>query len=219
MEARASVEPADTLEVRDLEALRALTDPLRLRLVDLLRQAARTAKELAAAMEVEQRSLYYHLGLLERHGLVRVVGTRMVSGIQERRYRATAYLFLYTDLASPGLPEGGAGTLGVVVSSCFAITAEEIRDSVAAGRIALGDSAPADRALTSNWELLRLAPAEAISLAERLAALLAEYHIESEDLVASERVDEEGGPDHGRQTFRFLTTLFPVARRGEHSVA
>ena len=48
------IEPADTLEVRDLEALRALTDPLRLRLVDLLRQAARTTKELAAAMEVEQ---------------------------------------------------------------------------------------------------------------------------------------------------------------------
>ena len=213
------IEPADTLEVCDLEALRALTDPLRLRLVDLLRQAARTAKELAAAMEVDQRTLYYHLGLLERHGLIRVVGTRLVSGIQERRYRAAAYLFLYKDLAAPGLPEGDAGTLGVVVSSFFAITAEEIRDSVAAGRIVLAGTPEADRALTSTWELLRLSSADAASLAGRLAALLAEYHIESEDLVASERAAEEGRSDDGRQTFRFLSTLFPTAGRGERRVA
>lgn len=209
------MEPADTLEVRDLGALRALTDPLRLRLVDLLRQAAHTAKELAAAMEVDQRTLYYHLGLLERHGLIRVVGTRLVSGIQERRYRATAYLFLYKDLAAPDLPEGEAGTLGVVVSSFFAITAEEIRDSVAAGRIVVAGTPEADRALTSTWELLRLTPADAASLAGRLTALLAEYHIESEDLMASERAGKEGRPDDGRQTFRFLSTLFPIIGRGE----
>jgi len=213
------IEPADTLEVRDLEALRALTDPLRLRLVDLLRQAAHTAKELAAAMEVDQRSLYYHLALLERHGLIRVVGTRMISGIQERRYRATAYLFLYKDLAAPGLPEGEAGTLGVVVSSFFAITAEEIRDSVAAGRIVLVGAPEADRALTSTWELLRISPADAASLAGRLTALLAEYQSESEDLVASERGGEKGRSDDGRQTFRFLSTLFPTVGRGERRVA
>lgn len=213
------MEPADTLEVRDLGALRALTDPLRLRLVDLLRQAAHTAKELAAAMEVDQRTLYYHLGLLERHGLIRVVGTRLVSGIQERRYRATAYLFLYKDLAAPDLPEGEAGTLGVVVSSFFAITAEEIRDSVAAGRIVVAGTPEADRALTSTWELLRLTPADAASLAGRLTALLAEYHIESEDLMASERAGKEGRPDDGRQTFRFLSTLFPIIGRGERPSA
>ena len=107
----------------------------------------------------------------------------------------------------------------MVVSSFFAITAEEIRDLVAAGRISLAGAPEAALALTSTWELLRLSPADAASLAGRLTALLAEYHIESGDLVARERAAAEGRPDDGRQTFRFLSTLFPTVGRSRRRVA
>ncbi|MBX6342634.1 MAG: helix-turn-helix transcriptional regulator [Thermomicrobiaceae bacterium] len=80
----------DVFVIRDLETLRAVSDPLRLRLFELLRGGPRTVKQLAAALDLPPTRLYYHVGQLEAHGLVRVVDTRVVSGIIEKRYQATA---------------------------------------------------------------------------------------------------------------------------------
>jgi DNA-binding transcriptional ArsR family regulator len=52
--------------------------------------APRTVKELAAKLGVPQTRLYYHVKLLEKHGLIYVAGRRMVSGIEERSYRSPA---------------------------------------------------------------------------------------------------------------------------------
>jgi DNA-binding transcriptional ArsR family regulator len=193
------LQPAPSIEINDLEALKIMSDPLRIRLVELLRQAPATVKQLAAALELAPRSLYYHINLLERHGLIRVVATRLVSGIQEKTYRATAYLFVYKDLS----PAAGHGDMGqaqeVVLSSFFSSTLQEIHDSIHAGRIDLGQDAPAERALCSSWGLLRLTPDQAASLSARIAALLEEYpHYQG----ATEA--------DGSQVYRFLYTLFPT---------
>src|SRR5947209_14743424 len=90
--------PAETLEIDDFETLKVLADPRRKQLIDLLRQDGATVKELASSLRVSPKSLYYHVNLLLKHGLIRVVDTRLVSGITEKRYRATAYLFLFRDL-------------------------------------------------------------------------------------------------------------------------
>ncbi|MCA9912789.1 MAG: hypothetical protein KC496_05555, partial [Anaerolineae bacterium] len=37
--------------------------------------------------------LYYHVGLLEKHGLIQVVATNVISGIIEKQYQATAQQF------------------------------------------------------------------------------------------------------------------------------
>src|SRR5215472_3478772 len=86
-----NVLPEDFCMISDLETLKVVTDPLRLNLVNLLRGEPRTAKELAKILHLSQTKLYYHIGLLEQHGLIRVVGTRLVSGILEKQYQATAY--------------------------------------------------------------------------------------------------------------------------------
>src|SRR5260221_6725972 len=75
--------PEPRLEIRGLEPLKIIADPLRLRLVEALRMAPATVKELAAQQDVAPKSLYYHIGLLERHGMVKVVDSRLVSGILE----------------------------------------------------------------------------------------------------------------------------------------
>lgn len=90
--------PAETLQIDDLETLKVVADPRRKQLIDLLRQDAATVKELAATLHVSPKSLYYHVNLLQKHGLIRVVDTRLVSGITEKRYRTTAYLFLFNEL-------------------------------------------------------------------------------------------------------------------------
>jgi DNA-binding transcriptional ArsR family regulator len=51
---------------------KALADPLRIRLLEALWQTPRSARELADWVGVPADRLYYHLGQLERAGLIRV---------------------------------------------------------------------------------------------------------------------------------------------------
>ena len=79
--------------IGDLETLRLLADPLRLRVLAAVREEARSAKEIAGRLGMPVGKLYYHLDLLERHGLIVVAATRIVSGIAEKQYRAAARSF------------------------------------------------------------------------------------------------------------------------------
>lgn len=76
-----------------LEALRTVADSQRHRIVSLLIDAPMTAAELAQKIGSARTRMYYHLNLLEQHGFVHVVGERIVSGINEKTYRATARQF------------------------------------------------------------------------------------------------------------------------------
>ena len=85
---RADLIPGDQFVIEDPETIKVVADPLRLRLMLETIDAPRTVKELAATLGVPQTRLYYHMKLLEKHGLIHVVGRRMVSGIEERSYRS-----------------------------------------------------------------------------------------------------------------------------------
>jgi DNA-binding transcriptional ArsR family regulator len=76
----------DQLVIEDLDALKAVADPLRLRILFETTYIPRTVKELAALLDVPQTRLYYHVKMLQRHRLLTVAERRMVSGIEERRY-------------------------------------------------------------------------------------------------------------------------------------
>jgi DNA-binding transcriptional ArsR family regulator len=77
-------------DLRTLDELRALSDPLRLMLFRLLREQERTVKELCDLLGDSSTRLYYHVGELERVGLVRLVRTEAKSGIVQKYYRAVA---------------------------------------------------------------------------------------------------------------------------------
>src|SRR5438128_3188419 len=77
--------------ISDVEGLKAIAEPLRFQLLMAIAESdSTTVKELAARLDVPQTRLYYHVGILERSGLIRVASKRLVSGIEERRYEATA---------------------------------------------------------------------------------------------------------------------------------
>lgn len=68
----------------------ALSDPTRLRLLELLHHAPGTAKELAGRMELPPEKfnrLYYHLRVLESAGLAQIDGYREAPRGAERVYR------------------------------------------------------------------------------------------------------------------------------------
>src|SRR5215471_7732610 len=70
--------------------LRALADPLRGTLLELLLERAATVTELARAVDRPKSTVAYHVNLLVEAGLLRVVRTRRVRAIEERYYGRVA---------------------------------------------------------------------------------------------------------------------------------
>jgi len=85
----------DTMVVADPKQLKAMADPLRAQLIQLLRDRARSTQEIAEELELRKGTVGHHLKVLESAGLIRVVRTRKVRAMTEKFYGRTARLFLY----------------------------------------------------------------------------------------------------------------------------
>ena len=72
------------------EQLRALADPLRATLLELLLERAATVTEMARAVDRPKSTIAYHVNVLVDTGLLRVVRTRRVRAIEERYYGRVA---------------------------------------------------------------------------------------------------------------------------------
>jgi DNA-binding transcriptional ArsR family regulator len=86
-------ELADDVVVSAPGSLRAMADPLRSTLLDLLLERAATVTELAAAVGRPKSTIAHHVQVLVEAGLLRVVRTRRVRAVEERYYGRTARLF------------------------------------------------------------------------------------------------------------------------------
>lgn len=75
------------------EELKAVFHPLRDTILDLLLERAATVTELAEALRRPKSTVAYHVGVLERAGILKVVRTRRVRAIDERFYGRTARTF------------------------------------------------------------------------------------------------------------------------------
>jgi len=88
-------EAADTLVVSDPAQHRAMADPFRTQLIQLLRDRARSTQEISGELSIPKGTVGHHLKVLESAGLIRVVRTRKVRAVTEKFYGRTARLFLY----------------------------------------------------------------------------------------------------------------------------
>ncbi len=89
------VEAGQLREVGDVETLKALADPIRLRIIHRMMThdeagnlPVMTVKELATELAEPQTKLYRHVKQLEAVELIGAVSSRVVSGIVEQRYQA-----------------------------------------------------------------------------------------------------------------------------------
>jgi DNA-binding transcriptional ArsR family regulator len=80
------------MESNGLDQVRALSHPLRLRLLELFAHQPRTAKQAAEVMGEPPTRLYHHVAALERAGLIRLRETRQNRGTTEKYYEAIAPL-------------------------------------------------------------------------------------------------------------------------------
>ena len=64
-------QPDDKFVINSLETLKVMADPNRLKILEEMIEGPRTVKQLASALETTATKLYYHINLLEEHGLIR----------------------------------------------------------------------------------------------------------------------------------------------------
>jgi DNA-binding transcriptional ArsR family regulator len=81
--------------------LRALAEPLRATLLELLLERAATVTEMAQAVQRPKSTVAYHVNLLVGASLLRVVRTQRVRAIEERYYGRVARTIYIGVLNSP----------------------------------------------------------------------------------------------------------------------
>jgi DNA-binding transcriptional ArsR family regulator len=92
---------ADRIALSEPSQVKAIGHPLRTTILGLLHERAATVNELAAALGRPKSTVAHHVKVLREAGLVRVVRSRRVRGIDERFYGRTARMF-YVVERSPG---------------------------------------------------------------------------------------------------------------------
>lgn len=80
--------------IKELEQVKVLTHPLRLRIIEFLIDEPRTTRQVADLLEDKPSNLYYHFNQLEDAGLIEVVKTRQKGNLLEKYYRTVASEFV-----------------------------------------------------------------------------------------------------------------------------
>lgn len=194
-------EPAAALIVDDLEALKVLSHPLRLEIMDLLTDEPRTVKQIAASLEISPNKLYYHVNLLEKHGFIKLVEVRIVSGILEKHYRASAYEITVKDGLLKRAEPGGEEEITALVES---VLDRAKGDITAALRVrALSDQELQRSQMILLTKQVSMTKERALEFSNQLKDLAAEF----------EQGDEEIEQGSG-QKYTLTTLLYPVFAEG-----
>lgn len=154
--------------IDEIDTLKAVADPLRLR---ILMQAQDdppvTVKAIAAKLRLPQTRLYYHVKLLEKHGFIRVAARRVVSGIEERSYEATATNWTVSARLASAIAETG------LLSALMDVVAAELAVALSEGSKEIGDPEGPVPALTyTRWFLTAV---EVEDIQRRLHGLMEDY--------------------------------------------
>jgi DNA-binding transcriptional ArsR family regulator len=186
-------EVRDVRIVEDVETLKALSDPLRLSILQTMSAAegrAWTAKELARELGEPQTKLYRHLKHLEEASLIQVAETRVVSGIVEQRYvAAQRRIQLSSDFVSGTATKSSAGREVAfdLVRTALTSFERDLAQALRAGRVRLDDADESRRPLVAMADF-RMSVARAEQYLGRLRQLL--------DDLDSEPEDPDGVPVH-----------------------
>lgn len=172
----AALEPADSITITDVDTLKSLSDPLRIRILELLSDP-RPVKPVAAALGIPKTRLYYHLGVLEKHGLIRVVSERLVSGIVERTYQVTAkQIRIDKSMLAPGDADRGD-----VVGSLLQAVQSDVERSMAAGLVSMEESDAQSRGLYLSRMTTCIRPEDAPRFYKQLAELFEAFTAATDD--------------------------------------
>jgi DNA-binding transcriptional ArsR family regulator len=160
-----------SLTLRSANQYKALGDPLRVRILELIQHQPRTAKQLSGLLERPPGTIGHQLRVLEAAGLAQVVARRLVKGIVAKYYARTAHIFLVEtpqELSAERAP-------GVV-------RLQRARDELAESLAALDAGAYFGYEDNPEFFHVRLSRERAREYRDRLSALTADLLHETPDL-------------------------------------
>lgn len=184
-------------EIETGEQLRAISDPLRRRLLEIFGDEALTTKQAAIVMNEKPTKLYHHVDLLERTGLIELVKTRQNRGTMEKYYRTVARKLSI----SRELIEVSAGK---VENSIAQMLAGAFEDSLEKIRIGL-----------DNDHLKAPGAQNAVALLSSEVYLDEKQVNELVDLVQKWLLKKDVSKKKGRQLHQLTMAVFPVAKKAE----
>lgn len=170
------VQPQDKIMLDSLEALKVYFDPLRMKIVQEVAGEPKTVHDIADSLNVPFTRLYYHINMLTKHNIIRVVETRSMSGaVEEKYYQVTARMFVVARSLLTVVDEERESGLDVLLSSILDETKTDIRRSVQSGLVDMEQESPHADALLLRRGFLRLSRQQAQDFHQDLIDLVLRY--------------------------------------------
>lgn len=159
------MESSRTVERPD--QIKALANPLRQHILELMIEAPITTKQVADRLGEKPTKLYHHVDTLEAAGLIKLVKTKRKRGTVEKYFEAVAERFVMDRAAVEvrAVTDDEQGRLETIISSSLDETLSEIRESMGTGLIRADDDSGESVFVRSH---LRMTPLQMSVLVERL---------------------------------------------------
>ena len=166
--------------VKDLETLRALSDPLRVQIVELLKDEL-TVKQVAEKLGLSPSKLYYHFNTLEKLELIEVAETRTVANMIEKTYRASVDNLDVDPSLFKFSKEGENESINMMIRSTIDATRDDLIRSLQARQFQLEQgAAERPRRLIINRLISRIPEERVAEFQDRLSKLLQEFESEND---------------------------------------
>ncbi|MCC6603678.1 MAG: helix-turn-helix domain-containing protein [Anaerolineae bacterium] len=184
--------------VDDIELLKVIAHSTRLDILQSLKYP-KTVKEIARLLKLPATKLYYHVNMMEKHGLIQVVETNIVSGIVEKKYQVVARNYRIDDQL---LADQSTSTENMyrMVSAMLDMTRSEIQRTMA-----VTQQNPFDASRGILWRTtLRLTPEQYTELYGRFQTFLEELNALNPD-----------GKEAGTDLYGLTLAWYPVVTPAE----
>jgi DNA-binding transcriptional ArsR family regulator len=191
--ARPDYELDELIDADTAERMKALGDPIRLHIVDLVLERAMSVTELAGLVGRSRGTVAHHVDVLVAAGLVRVVATRRVRAIDERLYGRVARTIVFHDRGGELLP-----------------FADQAAREAEHGRQRYSDRGPSIPALFT-FRHARIPAERAAEWHERLRALTVEFATEPSGGKRGPDPDSDHDHDHDIE-YGLYVAMFPAGR-------
>jgi len=197
-----SERPEGIRTLDQLEQVRVLADPLRVRILEAFCEEALTTKQVAEQLGEKPTRLYHHVEALEKVGLIKLAGTRPNRGTVEKYYVAIARAFRADASIFSGSPESvdaEVDAMRSMVSTIMQRTGEELETLIDAG----------DAASLEKEGVLSFVE---INASEKVVSeVLSEIHGLIERLAKT--ADGESG--EGQRRYRLTLAYYPLDRNAD----
>ena len=169
-------QPDAEIMIHSLDTLKVYFDPVRTRIMQEMAHTPRTVQQIAEALGVPFTRLYYHIKMMEKHDLIRMVDVKQMPGaIEEKYYQVSARMFVIDRNLLTFDPQGTNDSLELVLKNVFDASHTDVRQSVRAGRTDMSLVPPHPKSLFARRLVFRLSEDSAVEFQQELMDLFVKY--------------------------------------------